>query len=76
MKLHILYYNFYFNVCISDDTRIAIFVIKKKSNSLLVLDHLGCGFYERQKLYSMHATPIEMIDSFENLNSDCISINL
>jgi hypothetical protein len=75
MKLHILYYKISFYVCISNDTRIAIFVIKKKSNSLLVLDHLGCGFYELQHLYSMHAMPIEIIDFFEILNSDYISIN-
>jgi len=75
MKLRILYYNFFFNVCTNNDTRIATFVIKKKSSFLLVLDHIRCGFYELQHVCSMHATPIEIIGFFENLNSDCISIN-
>jgi len=75
MKLRILYYNFFFNVSTNNDTRIATFVIKKKSSFLLVLDHVGCGFYELQHVCSMHVTPIEFIGFFENLNSDCISIN-
>jgi len=77
MKLHILYYNLFFMVCTSNDTRIVTFVIFKKSSFLLVLDHLGCGFYYTytQHVYSMYAMPIEIIDFFENLNSDCISIN-
>jgi hypothetical protein len=75
MKLHILYYKISFYVCTNNDTRIETFVIEKKSSFLLVLDHLGCGFYEFQHVYSMHATPIEIIDFFENLNSDCISFN-
>jgi hypothetical protein len=75
MKLHILYYNLFFLVCTSNDTRIVTFVIFKKSSFLLVLDHLGCGFYELQHVYSMHAMPTEIIDFFENLNSDCISFN-
>jgi hypothetical protein len=50
-------------------------VIEKKSSFLLVLDHLGCGFYELELVYSMHATPIEIIDFFENSNSDSNSIN-
>ncbi len=62
-------------MCTSNDTRIATFVIEKKSSFLLVLDHLGCGFYELQHVYSMHARPIEIIDFFENFNSDYISIN-
>ncbi len=65
MKLHILYFKIFFYVCTSNDTRIATFVIKKKSSFLLVLDHLGCGFYELQHVYSMHAMPIEIIDFFE-----------
>ncbi len=75
MKLHILYYKISFYVCTNNDTRIVTFVIEKKSSFLLVLDHLGCGFYELRHVYSMHATPIEIIDFFENLNSDCISFN-
>jgi hypothetical protein len=75
MKLRILYYNFFFNVCTNNDTRIATFVTKKKSSFLLVLDHVGCGFYEIQLVSPMHAMPIEIIGFFENLNSDCISIN-
>ncbi len=46
MKLQILYYKISFYVCTSNDTRIATFVTKKKSSFLLVLYHLGCGFYE------------------------------
>jgi hypothetical protein len=75
MKLHILYFLKSFYVCTSNDTRIATFVIEKKSSFLLVLDHLGCGFYEFQHVYSMHATPIEIIDFFLKINSDYISIN-
>jgi hypothetical protein len=66
---------FFFNVCINNDTRIATLVIEKKSSFLLALDHLGYGFYELQHVYSMHTTLIEIIDFFEILNSDCISIN-
>ncbi len=75
MKLHILYYKFLFYVCTSNETRIATFVIEKNSNFLLVLYHLGCGFYELQHVYSMHAMPIEIIDFFEIFNSDYISFN-
>jgi hypothetical protein len=65
MRLHILDYKISFYVCTNNDTRITTFV----------LDHLGCGFYELQHVYSMHATPIEIIDFFDILNSDCISFN-
>ncbi len=41
----------------------------------MVLDHLGCGFYELQCVYSMHATPIEIINFFGNSNSDFIGFN-
>jgi hypothetical protein len=62
-------------VCTNNDTRIATFVIEKKSSFLLVLNHIGCGFYELQHVYSMHAMPIEIIDFFENLNSNCINFD-
>jgi hypothetical protein len=75
MKLQILYYKFFFYVCTSNNRRIETFVIEKKSSFLLVLYHIGYGFYEFWHVYSMHATPIEIIDIFENLNSDCISVN-
>jgi hypothetical protein len=75
MRLHILDYKISFYVCTNNDTRITTFVIENKSNFLLVLDHLGCRFYELQHVYSMHATPIEIIDFFDILNSDCISFN-
>jgi hypothetical protein len=47
----------------------------KKKSFLLVLNHLGCGFYVIQHTYSMHPMPIEILDFFENLNSDYISID-
>jgi hypothetical protein len=75
MKLQTLYYKISFYVCISNNKRIATFVIKKNSSFLLVLYHIGYGFYEYWHVYSMHATPIEIIDIFEILNSDCISFN-
>jgi len=30
---------------------------------------LGCGFYELQHVYSMHVTPIEIIDLFGKFKS-------
>jgi len=46
MKLQTLYYKISFYVCISNNKRIATFVIKKNSSFLLVLYHIGYGFYE------------------------------
>jgi len=68
MKLYIIYYKISLYVCIRNETRLGTFVIQKKfkiNNGLILkLDHIGCGFYEFQHVYSMHATPIEIIGFF------------